>query len=183
MKHVVRPWSSWGLEDVFISATHCVTDKENDQTWRGFWECSKKVRILVLKKGRREKGEILVIMFELFGLMVQHKGAILHSRESAQIKEERRTKMGEQGLLFFTEYLFLFSPLPSVSCLCHRYLCKDLNQDNKQQRVHKQLLPWCHNTWTARKAGRSWHKQLISSLNLLSVCDLSFCPAPVLCAV
>lgn len=52
------------------------------------------MRILELEKGRRERGEIAVIMFELFGLMVQHKGAILHSRESAQIKVESRTKNG-----------------------------------------------------------------------------------------
>lgn len=144
----------------------------------------KKVRILEFGKGRREKSEIAVIMFELFGLMVQHKGTILHSRESAQIKEERRAKMGEQGLLFFTEYLFLFFPsLPSFSCLCHCYLSKDHNQDSKQQCAHKYLLPWFHNTWTARRAGRSWHKQLISSLTLLSLCDLSFCPTLVLCPV
>lgn len=78
----------------------------------GVWECSKEVRILELEKGRREKAEIAVIMFELFGLMVQHKSAILHRKESAQSKEER-TKIGEQGLLvffFFTEYLFLSLP-------------------------------------------------------------------------
>lgn len=47
------------------------------------------MRILELEKGRREKGEIGVIMLELFGLMVQHKGSILSSREKERERVHR----------------------------------------------------------------------------------------------
>lgn len=193
MERAPKPWSPPGLEDVFISATHSVTETSKMARRGGVSRVLKEGENIRTRERQKRDGRDCCDYVRVVWL----DGATqrLYSsqqRESAQIKEERGAKMEEQGLLFFSEYLFLvfcffllfFSfPLPSFSCLCHCYLCKDRNQASKQQRTHKYLLPWFHNTWTVRREGRSWHKQLISSLTLLSLCDLSFCPVPVLCAV